>query len=59
MKPVDDIIGGDEAWENVDTVPEECSKCQHHTAFFRYICLFCFVFFCLFAETYTYIYTCT
>ncbi|KAI3384158.1 hypothetical protein SNEBB_008192 [Seison nebaliae] len=34
MKEVDDVIGGSEAWKNVDSTEEKCPKCEHDRAFF-------------------------
>ncbi|UZJ51133.1 hypothetical protein CBS101457_000453 [Exobasidium rhododendri] len=33
-KEVDDIMGGDEAWKNVDSIDAPCSKCDNQKAFF-------------------------
>lgn len=33
-KKVDDILGGAEAWENVDKVQTTCPKCNHNEAFY-------------------------
>lgn len=33
-KKVDDILGGAEAWANVDKVQVVCGKCRHNEAFF-------------------------
>lgn len=36
-KEVDDILGGEDAWENVDSTEIECPKCSHLKAFFMQI----------------------
>lgn len=33
-KVVDDILGGAEAWENVDRTRAVCPSCSHHMAYF-------------------------
>eukprot|EP00004_Rigifila_ramosa_P008432 TRINITY_DN1966_c0_g1_i1.p3 TRINITY_DN1966_c0_g1~~TRINITY_DN1966_c0_g1_i1.p3 ORF type:complete len:108 (+),score=22.81 TRINITY_DN1966_c0_g1_i1:35-325(+) len=33
-KKVDDVLGGKEAWENVDKTAAQCPKCFHTLAFF-------------------------
>ena len=33
-KRVDDVLGGDEAWKNVDTTRSRCPKCSHDVAYF-------------------------
>jgi DNA-directed RNA polymerase III subunit RPC11 len=34
LKPVDDILGGTAAWENVDKTEVTCPKCAHTHAYF-------------------------
>ena len=34
LKPVDDILGGAAAWENVDKTEVTCPKCAHRQAYF-------------------------
>eukprot|EP00126_Sphaerothecum_destruens_P008717 Sdes_comp20323_c0_seq1m13996 len=34
MKELDDVLGGAEAWENVDSTDAECPKCEGPKAFF-------------------------
>eukprot|EP01135_Chromosphaera_perkinsii_P001771 Nk52_evm40s210 gene=Nk52_evmTU40s210 len=34
MKELDDVLGGAEAWENVDNTDAECPKCEHPKAYF-------------------------
>ena len=36
-KQADDILGGDDAWENVDRTTARCPSCKHDTAFFMQI----------------------
>eukprot|EP01017_Pseudomicrothorax_dubius_P011997 TRINITY_DN1466_c0_g1_i2.p1 TRINITY_DN1466_c0_g1~~TRINITY_DN1466_c0_g1_i2.p1 ORF type:complete len:108 (+),score=6.06 TRINITY_DN1466_c0_g1_i2:140-463(+) len=36
-KVVDDILGGKEAWENVDQTEAMCPKCGHNRAYFKQI----------------------
>ncbi|KXS18190.1 hypothetical protein M427DRAFT_96347 [Gonapodya prolifera JEL478] len=36
-KKVDDVLGGEKAWENVDQADAQCPKCQHHRAYFMQI----------------------
>ena len=36
-KAVDDILGGAEAWDNVDRTQENCPKCNHPEAYFMQI----------------------
>ena len=36
-KQVDDVLGGDNAWENVDRTNARCPQCSHDTAFFMQI----------------------
>ncbi|KAI8067992.1 putative Rpc11-DNA-directed RNA polymerase III subunit C11 [Gongronella butleri] len=36
-KEVDDVLGGDKAWENVDTTEATCPKCEHERAYFMQI----------------------
>ena len=33
-KQIDDVLGGQEAWENVDQTDAECTKCLNQRAFF-------------------------
>lgn len=33
-KKVDDVMGGDEAWENADTIDVRCMNCYNNTANF-------------------------
>ncbi len=33
-KRVDDVLGGDDAWKNVDTTRSRCPKCAHDVAYF-------------------------
>ncbi|KAI9008337.1 hypothetical protein BC832DRAFT_570853 [Gaertneriomyces semiglobifer] len=33
-KEVDDVLGGAEAWENVDATDADCPKCEHKRAYF-------------------------
>ena len=33
-KEVDDVLGGDEAWKNVDKTSATCPKCDHGQAYF-------------------------
>ena len=37
LKQVDDVLGGAEAWKNVDKTAIQCPKCGHGEAFFRQI----------------------
>ncbi|KAJ9102414.1 DNA-directed RNA polymerase III subunit RPC10, partial [Naganishia friedmannii] len=34
-KEVDDVMGGEAAWENVDKVPNTCPKCDYGEAYYR------------------------
>ncbi|GFZ50800.1 DNA-directed RNA polymerase III subunit RPC10 [Saitozyma sp. JCM 24511] len=34
-KEVDDVMGGKEAWVNVDKTSATCPKCDHRMAYFR------------------------
>jgi len=36
-KEVDDVLGGDEAWANVDSTEAKCPKCDHSRAFFMLV----------------------
>jgi DNA-directed RNA polymerase III subunit RPC11 len=36
-KEVDDVLGGDEAWKNVDRTEAICPHCRHNEAFFLQI----------------------
>jgi DNA-directed RNA polymerase III subunit RPC11 len=31
---VDDVMGGDDAWQNVDQTEQKCPKCEHDRAYF-------------------------
>ena len=33
LKEVDDVLGGEAAWENVASTPELCPKCEHPRAY--------------------------
>ncbi|KAF2356892.1 Zinc finger TFIIS-type [Trinorchestia longiramus] len=33
-KPLDDVLGGKEAWKNVDSTEASCAKCSHNRAYF-------------------------
>lgn len=33
-KDVDDVLGGEEAWKNVDQTDTRCPKCSHGRAYF-------------------------
>ena len=33
-KEVDDVLGGEDAWENVDRTETSCPHCGHNTAYF-------------------------
>ncbi|GKT34763.1 DNA-directed RNA polymerase subunit/transcription factor S like protein [Aduncisulcus paluster] len=33
-KVVDDVLGGDDAWKNVDSTKADCPSCGHDTAFY-------------------------
>ena len=37
MKPLDDVIGGSAAWENVDSTEIECPSCSNKQAYFMQI----------------------
>ncbi|XP_067939838.1 DNA-directed RNA polymerase III subunit RPC10-like [Watersipora subatra] len=37
LKEVDDVLGGSEAWKNVDSTEETCPKCSHSRAYFMQI----------------------
>ncbi|XP_076457283.1 DNA-directed RNA polymerase III subunit RPC10-like [Babylonia areolata] len=37
LKEVDDVLGGAEAWKNVDNTDATCPKCQHDRAYFMQI----------------------
>lgn len=37
LKEVDDVLGGEEAWKNVDSTEERCPKCSHPKAYFMQI----------------------
>lgn len=34
LKEIDDVLGGEEAWKNVDSTEETCPKCSHPRAYF-------------------------
>lgn len=34
LKEIDDVLGGEEAWKNVDSTEERCPKCGHDRAYF-------------------------
>jgi DNA-directed RNA polymerase III subunit RPC11 len=34
-KEVDDVMGGKDAWENVDDMAATCPKCSHPRAYFK------------------------
>lgn len=34
LKEVDDVLGGESAWANVDSIDEKCPKCDHPKAYF-------------------------
>eukprot|EP00850_Spirogloea_muscicola_P005625 SM000026S08874 [mRNA] locus=s26:223338:224061:+ [translate_table: standard] len=36
-KEVDDVLGGEEAWKNVDRIEVTCEKCQSSEAFFMQV----------------------
>lgn len=36
-KEVDDVLGGKEAWENVDQLAADCPKCSNKKAYFMQI----------------------
>ncbi|CAK9251876.1 unnamed protein product [Sphagnum jensenii] len=36
-KEIDDVLGGAEAWENVDRTTTSCPFCNHDTAYFKQI----------------------
>ncbi len=36
-KQVDDVLGGDDAWENVDRTQARCPQCSHNEAYFMQI----------------------
>ncbi|XP_017785818.1 PREDICTED: DNA-directed RNA polymerase III subunit RPC10 [Nicrophorus vespilloides] len=37
LKEIDDVLGGAEAWKNVDSTEERCPKCAYPRAFFMQI----------------------
>ncbi|XP_014217621.1 DNA-directed RNA polymerase III subunit RPC10 [Copidosoma floridanum] len=37
LKQVDDVMGGADAWKNVDSTKERCPKCSHDRAYFMQI----------------------
>lgn len=34
LKEIDEVLGGEEAWKNVDSTEERCPKCSHNRAYF-------------------------
>lgn len=36
-KQLDDVLGGEEAWENVDKTKTKCPACSHDEAYFMQI----------------------
>lgn len=36
-KAVDDVLGGEAAWKNVDSTEATCPKCSHDKAYFMQI----------------------
>jgi DNA-directed RNA polymerase III subunit RPC11 len=36
-KQVDDVLGGDDAWENVDRTQARCPQCSNNEAYFMQI----------------------
>ncbi|KAL7753410.1 RNA polymerase III C11 subunit [Sorochytrium milnesiophthora] len=36
-KEVDDVLGGEKAWQNVDSIEATCPKCDHPRAYFMQI----------------------
>lgn len=36
-KRVDDVLGGSDAWENVDSIDVSCPKCEHGRAYYMQI----------------------
>ena len=36
-KKVDDVLGGEDAWKNVDVTEVRCPSCAHNRAFFMQI----------------------
>ncbi|ORZ00678.1 putative DNA-directed RNA polymerases III 12.5 kDa polypeptide [Syncephalastrum racemosum] len=36
-KEVDDVLGGADAWKNVDSTEVSCPKCEHERAYFMQI----------------------
>ena len=38
-KQVDDILGGDTAWDNVDKTSATCPHCGHKEAYFMQVCV--------------------
>nr|XP_022912631.1 DNA-directed RNA polymerase III subunit RPC10 [Onthophagus taurus] len=37
QREIDDIIGGEEAWKNVDSTDITCPKCSHGRAYFMQV----------------------
>ncbi|KAJ2769317.1 RNA polymerase III C11 subunit, partial [Coemansia linderi] len=36
-KEVDDVLGGEEAWKNVEAIGAVCPVCRHERAYFKQI----------------------
>ncbi|KAG0239715.1 DNA-directed RNA polymerase III subunit RPC10 [Actinomortierella wolfii] len=36
-KEIDDVLGGDEAWANVDSTEASCPRCEHNRAYYMQI----------------------
>ncbi|KAL7422491.1 RNA polymerase III C11 subunit [Cryptotrichosporon argae] len=34
-KEIDDVLGGEDSWKNVDQTDTACPKCDHRRAYFR------------------------
>lgn len=37
LKEIEDILGGEEAWKNVDSTTERCPKCSFDRAYFMQV----------------------
>lgn len=37
LKALDDVLGGADAWKNVDSTDEPCPKCAHPRAYFMQV----------------------
>eukprot|EP00123_Amoebidium_parasiticum_P002456 comp13710_c0_seq1/m.9379 comp13710_c0_seq1/g.9379 ORF comp13710_c0_seq1/g.9379 comp13710_c0_seq1/m.9379 type:complete len:109 (-) comp13710_c0_seq1:104-430(-) len=37
MKEIDDVLGGEDAWENVDCIDADCPKCGHTRAYYMQV----------------------